>query len=57
MGKSFAVLLVILLLSVTGLGSVCVLPVKAQYQGNITITVDGSVSPLSGTNCSIWQQL
>jgi hypothetical protein len=55
MGKSFAVLLVILLLSVTGLGSVCVLPVKAQ--GNITITVDGSVSPLSGTNCSIWQQL
>jgi parallel beta-helix repeat protein len=45
MGKNFALLLVILLLSVMGLGSVCVLPVKAQYQGFITINADGSVSP------------
>ena len=45
MGKGFALLLVILLLSLMGLGSVCVLPVKAQYQGIITINGDGSVSP------------
>ena len=45
MAKGFALLLVILLLSLMGLGSVCVLPTKAQYQGSITISADGSISP------------
>lgn len=35
----------LILVSLMALGVVCVGPVKAQHQGNITITADGSVSP------------
>jgi parallel beta-helix repeat protein len=45
MGKGFALVLVILILSVMVLGTAQVLPVRSQYQGSITINVDGTVSP------------
>ena len=35
----------LILISLMTLGVVCVQPIKAQYQGNITINADGSISP------------
>jgi parallel beta-helix repeat protein len=35
----------LILISLMTLGIVCVQPIKAQYQGNITINADGSISP------------
>ena len=37
--------IIFLLVSLTTLGFVCIYPVKAHYQGNITIGVDGSINP------------
>ena len=45
MGKSYAIVFVLLILSAMVLGTLCFHPVKAQYQGNITINADGSTSP------------
>ena len=45
MGKSYAIVFVLLILSGMVLGTVCFHPVKAQVQGNITINADGSTSP------------
>jgi parallel beta-helix repeat protein len=39
------VVLALILVCLMALGVVCIRPVKAQYQGDITINVDGSVSP------------
>ena len=45
MGKRFALPIVIFILSLTAIGTVCVIPVNAQYGIGITINIDGSVSP------------
>ncbi len=45
MSKSIAIVFVLLFLSAMVLGTVCFHPVNAQYQGNITINSDGSISP------------
>jgi hypothetical protein len=37
----------LILILIIALGMICVQPVKAQYQGNITINADGSISPSS----------
>jgi hypothetical protein len=37
--------LTLILMSLVALGGVCVRPIQAQYQGDITINADGSVSP------------
>lgn len=42
MKKTVAVLILICVIT---LGTVSIQPIKAQYQGNITINADGSVSP------------
>ncbi len=43
-GKTLALLLVALFLSLIALGAVCILPVNAQFQG-IIINADGSITP------------
>ena len=47
MGKSkgFALVLVLVLLTTVTLVVVSAQPVKAQYQGDITINADGSITP------------
>ena len=35
----------LILICLMALGVVCIRPVKAQYQGDITINADGSVTP------------
>jgi parallel beta-helix repeat protein len=40
-----AVFAALILISLIALNIVCVLPARAQYQGNITINADGSLSP------------
>jgi parallel beta-helix repeat protein len=37
----------LVLILIMALGMICVQPVKAQYQGNITISASGSISPAS----------
>jgi nitrous oxidase accessory protein NosD len=37
--------LTLILICLMASGAVCVQPIKAQYQGNITINADGSISP------------
>jgi parallel beta-helix repeat protein len=39
------VVIALILISLMILGVVCVQPIKAQYQGDITINADGSISP------------
>ena len=39
------IVLVLLLICLMALGMVCVRPVKAQYQGDVTINADGSINP------------
>jgi parallel beta-helix repeat protein len=43
--KKFECTFLVVILSLTALGMVCVRPVRAQYQGNIAINADGSVNP------------
>ena len=47
MNKGLALALILVLLTMMSLDVVCVEPTKAQFQGDITINVDGSVTPSS----------
>jgi hypothetical protein len=35
----------LILIGLMTLGIVCIQPIKAEYQGDITINADGSISP------------